>query len=163
MNRQSINHSQSIFHFTHIVYSSSRFIDHMLFKDHFMSIHFLKTALFLKSSFYMTTVLAFGLVCSLQSDPLLAKQAPVPTQPSSGASVKEHPQLPGTSASDLAENAQRALIKLMSEGPCPCDPKQTLLVCIQAKSCKHTYLSNKWRQSIGFPILTNKEKNAIVI
>ncbi len=43
--------------------------------------------------------------------------------------------LPGTSAHEIAEVAQTDLGKLLSEGPCPCDPKQTLLQCIQAQSC----------------------------
>lgn len=43
--------------------------------------------------------------------------------------------LPGTSAHEIAELAQKDLSKLMNEGPCPCDPQQTLLQCIQAKTC----------------------------
>ena len=31
--------------------------------------------------------------------------------------------LPGTTANDLAEAAQKDLAKLMSEGPCPCNPE----------------------------------------
>ena len=43
--------------------------------------------------------------------------------------------LPGTTAHELAEGANKVLTQLMSEGPCPCDSKITLLQCIQAKSC----------------------------
>lgn len=44
--------------------------------------------------------------------------------------------MPGTGVEALAEVAQKDLMQLMSEGPCPCDPnKRTLLQCIQAKDC----------------------------
>lgn len=43
--------------------------------------------------------------------------------------------LPGTHADQLAIAAQRDLVKLMSEGPCPCDPSRTLLMCIQKQDC----------------------------
>ena len=147
MNRQGSHQFRFLFYITHAM-----FRDYTLFKDHFMSINFFKSSLFshlFKSSFYGMLVLAFGLACSIQSEPLLAQtptQAPQPKgaeqgikkAPTPGVADKtnqtpkqiaqipnQHPQLPGTNASDLAENAQSALVKLMSEGPCPCDPKKT--------------------------------------
>jgi hypothetical protein len=138
----------------------------------FSRINFFQSPLFpyfFKSSFYGFLVIAFGLACSIQPEPLLAQSAP--TTPAVApvaqkAPVKNtpvtqiapskvgHPQLPGTNALDLAENAQRSLIKLMSEGPCPCDPKKTLLICIQEKSCKEAtqlaeYGVQKYKEGLG--------------
>jgi predicted DsbA family dithiol-disulfide isomerase len=124
---------------------------------------------FFKSSFYGFLVIAFGLACSIQPEPLLAQsapttptvapvaqKAPVKNTPATQIAPSKvgHPQLPGTNALDLAENAQRSLIKLMSEGPCPCDPKKTLLICIQEKSCKEAtqlaeYGVQKYKEGLG--------------
>ncbi|MAD61882.1 MAG: hypothetical protein CMH49_10300 [Myxococcales bacterium] len=69
------------------------------------------------------------------------KAAPIPTAvpaPQANAPAVVNVKsvlLPGTSAHEIAELAQKDLSKLMNEGPCPCDPQQTLLQCIQAKTC----------------------------
>lgn len=77
----------------------------------------------------------------------VAKPAPMPTsqakQVTSGKTTQANNNttptqsslLPGTSAHEIAELAQKDLSSLMNEGPCPCDPQQTLLQCIQAKTC----------------------------
>ena len=86
------------------------------------------------------TVSAFSLSAFAQTPAPAPQQAQIPpstpqaAQPKPSApSVKS--SLPGTSAHELAEVAQRDLTKLMSEGPCPCDPAKTLLDCIQAQVC----------------------------
>jgi len=56
---------------------------------------------------------------------------PQPTPPQAKQSLK----MPGTGSEVLAEAAQKDLVLLMSEGPCPCDPNRTLLQCIRAKDC----------------------------
>ena len=65
-------------------------------------------------------------------------ESPSPTpvvQAKSQNTTQQVYAMPGTGVEQLAEGAQRALGQLMSEGPCPCDPKQTLLQCIQGQSC----------------------------
>ena len=62
--------------------------------------------------------------------------------------------MPGTTAHELAEVAQKDLIKLMSEGPCPCDPKKTLLQCIQTQTCPAAttlaeYGVQKYKEGMG--------------
>ena len=67
--------------------------------------------------------------------------APVPNQQDIKAAPKPKTQaaqslMPNTGVEALAEAAQKDLMQLMSEGPCPCDPnKRTLLQCIQAQDC----------------------------
>ncbi len=45
------------------------------------------------------------------------------------------PALLGTSIDQLPQESQAALVELMKEGPCPCDPQIKLYECIQARSC----------------------------
>ena len=64
-----------------------------------------------------------------------ADAPPPPSTKATEVTAKAIPQMPGTGVEELAEVAQRDLAQLMGEGPCPCDPTKTLLVCIQSSSC----------------------------
>ncbi|MEE2757196.1 MAG: thioredoxin domain-containing protein [Myxococcota bacterium] len=43
--------------------------------------------------------------------------------------------LPGVNSSGVAGDNMQALVGLLGQGVCPCDPKQTILTCVQQKSC----------------------------
>lgn len=70
--------------------------------------------------------------------PLAAAQPAAPQgapAPASAPAQAQAPALLGTTAADLPPEAQSALVELMKEGPCPCDPQLKLYACIQAGSC----------------------------
>ena len=72
---------------------------------------------------------------STPASALIPTAAPAPQATTPTAVNAMNSLLPGTSAHEIAELAQKDLSKLMNEGPCPCNPQQTLLQCIQAKTC----------------------------
>lgn len=62
--------------------------------------------------------------------------------------------MPGVDVAGLAASDVEALATLMSEGACPCDPKRSLLECIQARSCAKAtdlarYGAKKLREGLG--------------
>lgn len=88
----------------------------------------------LKGFMKVVSYLVLGTLLDIYSLSALA-QVTEPILEKPEAKVAQVISLPNTGIERLAEAAQRDLTKLMSEGPCPCDPQQTLLQCIQAKTC----------------------------
>ena len=89
-----------------------------------------------------------------------ARKAQAPKADQAPKAAQAQPQakkslMPNTGVEDLAEAAQKDLMQLMSEGPCPCDPnKRTLLQCIQAQDCPAatslaTYGVNLYKSGMG--------------
>lgn len=66
--------------------------------------------------------------------PVQAAPAPVQAAPAQAAPTQGE-TLPDTGVEALASGAQRDLIALMKEGPCPCNPEVTMFQCIQERSC----------------------------
>jgi hypothetical protein len=87
------------------------------------------------------TLFCLSLTVSLATGapPEPPQAAPTQAAPTQAAPTQAQPAeaspLPGTDVMSLSAPQREALTALMKEGPCPCDPKSTLFVCIQAKTC----------------------------
>jgi protein-disulfide isomerase len=89
--------------------------------------------------------------------PLAAAAQPAPASQAAPAAM------PGVDTQGLAPADAQALTQLMQEGACPCDPKKSLLECIQAKNCEKAtdlaqYGVKKFKEGLG----TDQVREAVV-
>ena len=84
-------------------------------------------------------ILSFSLLmsCALSGDlrEACAQETSPHVTPTVDPAAGARDAMPETGIEALAIGAQRDLTTLMKEGPCPCDPSQTMFQCIQARSC----------------------------
>ena len=70
-------------------------------------------------------------------------------------------ELPGVNLKGLQKQEVTALISLLSEGACPCDPKVSLKACIEGKTCGDAtvlanYGADKFREGLGVEEVNEK-------